>query len=304
MFTPSTRESAINAVNALLENLPLHINKGNLEDAIRMVDRAIGGILGHPDSPVMNTFRSNQQILFPGGLEKTCGGRDIILVLNSKAVEIKNPAGKMISYPLPTALRNPEKGIAQIVGLKLAEKLFAVRTEILTKLSEKNAEWKINVEANKKAQDVLSKYPYQLAQQYMKEMLKTAEQEFKKNRFLSSLKFLDNGIRALLAQPQSKMSFAIKKHAKFFSSNLSSKGSDFISILKIHHVHHTKILMREFKSTKNVMNLEDEMTHILGKPLTKEIFHTRQQILIGLTKEDKAWQSSLTTNEKIKNKCT
>lgn len=166
----SIRETGIHAVNNLLANLPVHIKKGNLEDAIRMIDREIGGLLGNPHSPMVETFRSSERLLFPGGLENTFPGRDIIMLLNSDTTMIDIRHGQM-QYKIPKALKNPEKGVAQVIGIDLAITLFKVRKEVLEALVKKEKEsqglsslrgrreftWMTNLIANKAAQKVLEK---------------------------------------------------------------------------------------------------------------------------------------------------
>lgn len=306
MFSTTTRETAINAVHALLNNLPMHVNKGNLEDAMRMVDREIGGLLGHPDSPVVSIFRSNQQILFPGGLEKTCQGRDIVLVLNSQTIKIKNPAGLTVSYSIPKALKNPEKGVAQIIGIDLAKKLFLTRASILAELFKRDPRWQPNVDANTEAQSVLNDYPYMQAKSIMKDILKNAATEIEKKRFVNGLELLDSGIRSLLAQPQSKMSCAISRHSWLFSKGViaPTKGKDVISVLNGAEIPYPVKIGKVPQKTKTITSVPKELknpekglVNTLGLELTIQLFTTRKTILVELVKDDKNWQPSLQANK-------
>lgn len=159
--TPSThnkiRETGIRAVKNLLGNLPMHIEKGKLEDAFRMVDREIGGLLANPNSPMVDCFRSCELALFPSGLENTKPGKDIILLLNSDMTMI-NIGYKQIEYKIPKALKNPEKGVAQVIGLDLAKQLFVVRGDILKRLVARDHLWQTNLASNRAAQTVLDNY--------------------------------------------------------------------------------------------------------------------------------------------------
>ena len=156
------RQTAIESVKSLLKNLPEH--KKHPLDAIRMTDRTIGGLLAHPESPAYDGYRTYSTVLFPSGLEATLPGKDIILILNnSKTTIIKDGKARVID--IPSALKHPEKGVAQIIGPYLARLLFIVRAQILNQLiaTEKNGDdWRVNLTANNAAQHVLKDYsPYQ-----------------------------------------------------------------------------------------------------------------------------------------------
>ena len=154
------RKTGIESVRSLLKNLPEH--KEHPKDAIRMIDRTIGGLLAHVESPFYNAYRDFAGILFPSGLEATTPGKDIILVLNKKeALCIHN--NKIVSVRIPTALQHPEKGVAQIIGQYLARTLLMLRGRILNQLidTEKNENWQENATANDQAFAVLESYrPY------------------------------------------------------------------------------------------------------------------------------------------------
>ena len=150
------RPSAVKSVNSLLGEVKKH----ELPDAIRMIDREIGGLLAHPESPFYCGYRDYAFTLFPAGLEATCAGSDIILVLNSDTKEIKHH-GKTREIKIPSMLRNPEKGVAQIIGRILAQKIFLQRGEILSQLKQENSAWNSNVVANDEALETLYDYdPY------------------------------------------------------------------------------------------------------------------------------------------------
>ena len=156
------RKTALDSVRSLLKNLPEH--KDHPRDAIRMIDREIGGLLAHMESPFYNAYRDVAGILFPSGLEATAPGKDIILVLNSKEALIKNN-GREAMVKIPTALKQPEKGVAQIIGQHFARTLFMVRGRILNHLmnaeEEKDQNWQVNATANDQALAVLENYiPY------------------------------------------------------------------------------------------------------------------------------------------------
>ena len=155
------RKTGIESVRSLLKNLPEHDKQPR--DAIRMIDRTIGGLLAHKASPSYHGFRDYATTLFPSGLEATRPGKDIILVLNKrKAIIHKN--GKQRCIDIPSALENPEKGVAQIIGHHFARTLFRERGRILTQLintEESGTDWQVNAAANDAAQDVLKHYdPY------------------------------------------------------------------------------------------------------------------------------------------------
>ena len=138
------RKTAIEAVVKLLKNLPEH--EDHPLDAIRMIDRSIGGLLAHAESPSYLGFRDYTSILFPSGLEATIPGQDIILILNKAEVTIIKD-GKERIIKIPSALKNPEKGVAQIIGHHLAERLFIARERVLAELIAceiNDANWKEN----------------------------------------------------------------------------------------------------------------------------------------------------------------
>lgn len=284
MFATTIRETGINAVNAFLQNLPLHIAKGHFEDAIRMLDRVIGGLLGNPDSPVVSEFRSNEPVLFPGGLEKTFPGRDIVLVLNSETVDVKTPAGRLISYKIPKALKHPEKGVAQIIGIELAEKLFQKRADILNILLKKDGNWLPNVEANKEAQTILRYYPSILAQSKVNKIVEFAKTEIEKKRFENALAVIDAEIRSLLAQSQSNVSHAF---VRLFTKAAAphAKPQDVILVLS------------EQKEAKKLKAPEKGLAKIIGRHLTRDLLIVRGIILAELFKADKKWESSVKANK-------
>ncbi|MDP3705500.1 MAG: hypothetical protein Q8R24_06275 [Legionellaceae bacterium] len=149
------RDSAQLSVTNLLDDLPRHLPL----DAIRMVDREIGGLLGNPGSPCYNAYRTYALAIFPSGLEATSPGRDIILILNSKETVVMR-RGVSCTLSLPNVLQNPEKGVAQIIGIDLARALFKQRTEIFQKLQHGDT-WQDNIDANNQAIMVLNDYdPY------------------------------------------------------------------------------------------------------------------------------------------------
>ena len=192
------RKTGIENVRSVLKNLPEHHD--HPLDAIRMIDRTIGGLLAHTESPFYNAYRVYAIALFPAGLEATHPGEDIILILNSKETTViknrhikttsalKNPEKSLGQHfaqslfavrkdiiltnknsdehriKIPSELENPEKGVAQIIGPIFAQTLFIVRGRILAQLvtTEVNGEdWQVNVAANDKALDVLKDYiPY------------------------------------------------------------------------------------------------------------------------------------------------
>jgi hypothetical protein len=150
------RETAINSVTRLIENLPQHADYPI--DAIRMIDREIGGLLAHPASPFCNDYRSYSITVFPSGLEATLPGYDIILILNSKKIAVKHK-GKSHNINIPLTLKHPEKGVAYIIGHTLALSLFRFRREVLIKLQNKHGEkWAVNYLANDVAIGVLNSY--------------------------------------------------------------------------------------------------------------------------------------------------
>lgn len=155
------RDTGIKSVRDLLKNL--HQHNEHPRDAIRMIDRTIGGLLAHTESPSYNAYRDYAAILFPSGLEATLPGKDIILILNSKEVII-NRKGSNHAIQIPYTLKNPEKGVAQIIGQTFARTLFIVRGEILAQLmttEQKCLDWQINAAANDQALAVLKNYiPY------------------------------------------------------------------------------------------------------------------------------------------------
>ncbi len=155
------RKTAIESVKNLLKNLSEHDEYPC--DAIRMIDRTIGGLLAHEESPFYHDYRNHAGVLFPSGLEATKPGHDIILVLNKINASILI-AGKKQPVVIPPRLKNPEKGVAQIIGHHLARALFIARGRILTRIiaTEENGEtWRVNAIANDAAQNVLKDYnPY------------------------------------------------------------------------------------------------------------------------------------------------
>ncbi len=155
------RKTAIESVRSLLKNLPQHHE--HPRDAIRMIDRTIGGLLAHTESPSYNAYRDYARLLFPSGLEATIPGKDIILILNRSDATINEDAYKG-RIKIPSALKNPEKGVAQIIGQHFARTLFIVRGEILAQLiatEENGGGWQVNAAANAQALDVLKDYiPY------------------------------------------------------------------------------------------------------------------------------------------------
>ena len=155
-MTDFKRETAIKSVKKLLENLPNHHDYP--KDAIRMIDREISGLLAHPSSPFCNEYRTYARSVFPSGLEATIPGHDIILILNKEIIIVKHH-GKAHNISVPLALKNPEKGVAHIVGKDLALELFMFRSDVLIKLHEKNGEgWIVNCVANNEAIAVLNVY--------------------------------------------------------------------------------------------------------------------------------------------------
>lgn len=166
------RKTGIDSVKSILHNLPNHytprsddvkdIRNSNpligLSDAIRMLDRTIGGLLANPASPFYKSYRTYTPLLFPSGLEATSPGKDIILILNSVSVSV-NYSGKTRDMVIPPALKNPEKGVAQIIGHNLARALFSERGKILNLLVEAGgAGWEINAIANANALLILETY--------------------------------------------------------------------------------------------------------------------------------------------------
>lgn len=128
-----TRWSAIEATISIIKNLPEH--RKNPIEAICMIDRLINGLLSEQNSPVYAIYQRSVPVLFPGGLERTSAGRDIILLLNqNRSINVKN---RQQAFTIPDALRNPEKGVAQILGLNLAKQLFNQRQAILSSLVDR-----------------------------------------------------------------------------------------------------------------------------------------------------------------------
>jgi hypothetical protein len=156
------RKTGIESVRGVLKNLPEHHK--HPRDAIRMIDRTIGGLLAHIESPSYHAYRDYASTIFPAGLEATLPGKDIILILNSaETTVIKNGHEQIIC--IPRALKNPEKGVAQIIGQHFARTLFIARGRVLAQLieTEKNGDiWQVNATANEQALKVLKDYiPYQ-----------------------------------------------------------------------------------------------------------------------------------------------
>ncbi len=155
------RKTAIESVRSLLKNLPEH--HAHPLDAIRMIDRSIGGLLAHKESPAYKGYREHASLIFPSGLEATSPGKDIILILNSKMIKI-NQHGTEHNIAIPSSLKNPEKGVAQIIGQHFARTLFTVRAQILEQIinTQPNGElWQPNATANMDALHVLKNYtPY------------------------------------------------------------------------------------------------------------------------------------------------
>lgn len=141
-------------------------------DTVRMLDREIGGLLANPASPYSETYKAHSPTIFPRGLEGTEPNKDLILLLNSAEAALPE-------------LKNPEKGVAQIIGKELAEELFTIRGEALdaiekaviieaiekarslealekikalTTVLTRTDSWARNIEANKAALTTLQSY--------------------------------------------------------------------------------------------------------------------------------------------------
>lgn len=157
------RQTAVDSVLNLLNNLPEHHKKPS--DAIRMIDREIGGLLAHPESPSYHAYRVHAETLFPAGLEYTAPGMDIIQLLNSDDATVTKK-GQSHKITIPRALKYPEKGVAMIIGKHRALLLFKRRGEILEKLilaegDQVEISWRTNLAANEAAMKVLKTYtPY------------------------------------------------------------------------------------------------------------------------------------------------
>lgn len=150
------RETAKASVKKLIENLPQH--EQHPTDAIRMIDREIGGLLAHPKSPYFNDYREYSTTIFPSGLEATRPGHDIILILNQEQTSVLFHGQKRV-INIPKALKNPERGVAHIIGQELALELFSIRRSVLGKLKiEVAASWGVNCDANESALEVLKYY--------------------------------------------------------------------------------------------------------------------------------------------------
>lgn len=150
------RETAKTSVERLIQNLSVanHV----LIDAIRMIDREIGGLLAHPKSPYFNDYRTHATIIFPSGLEGTKPGFDIILILNKEKTSLVFH-GCQREIVIPKALKNPERGVAHIIGQELALQLFQVRKNILTRLKiDVTNAWEENLYANESAIEELKNY--------------------------------------------------------------------------------------------------------------------------------------------------
>ncbi len=149
------RDTAIERVRTLLKDLPRH--EAHPLDAIRMIDREIGGLLAHPDSPHVKDYRTYASALFPAGLEATRPGKDIILILN-QPVAVVQKNGKTHQIRIPLSLKNPEKGVVQIVGRTLAKELFKTRGAVLARLALDEPKWSENITSNNAALKVLEYY--------------------------------------------------------------------------------------------------------------------------------------------------
>lgn len=173
------RNTGIKSVIKILRDIPNHYPK----DAIRMLDRTIGGLLAHKESPFYDAYRTYTKELFPAGLEHTVPKKDIILILNSdtatirknisKTETIQNNNPQTLEIKIPPQLKHPEKGVGQIVGIQLARQIFKVREDILEWLQSNEPDgsgWHVNVEANRKAREVLKHYdPYHTEAPYHNE---------------------------------------------------------------------------------------------------------------------------------------
>jgi hypothetical protein len=150
------RETAKNSVRRLIENLSTVNHR--LDDAIRMIDREIGGLLAHPKSPYFNVYREYAKTIFPSGLEATKPGHDIILTLNKNQASLVLH-GRQYLITIPKSLKNPERGVAHIIGQDLALELFYVRKKVLGQLKKDiHSSWGENLDANQNALDELKNY--------------------------------------------------------------------------------------------------------------------------------------------------
>lgn len=319
-----TRTTGIKSVRDILNNLPEHHKKPS--DAIRMIDRTIGGLLANEQSPFFESYRTFTPILFPSGLEATIPGRDIILILNSQTVKIaefkkgikaktnKKPAAE-VQIDVPAALHHPEKGVAQIIGHGLARQLFLERAKILIQLMATEegsvnenitdvsleATWKKNALANAAAQLILEDYnPYQTkmlsyinkqAIELIRTLLKDDLPEYHaKPR--DAIRQIDWTISELLASKDSPSYYAYLYYGPLlFPSGPEGAlpGQDILLMLN--------------KSSDIPVELkhpEKALAQIIGHHFAQTLFTKRGKILEELIFNDTnsvAWQANMRANE-------
>lgn len=156
------RDTAIKSVTNLLNALETPPTTGpqetHLLESFRMVEREISGLLGHPDSPHRHTYLNYIRLLFPSGLERSNYDRDMIQLLGRTDKISVMHNGKASFITINPELRNPVKGVAQIIGKELTQKLFERRGAILSSLETPSNFWEESIQANNVALGVLNDY--------------------------------------------------------------------------------------------------------------------------------------------------